>query len=262
MGTSVSLGAIAQIQEAGGRSQIPHTLGQRVQTVTSAVRGRSVSEFAADAQARVAREVPMPPGTFIVFTGEAQERARAQQALLADTALAIAGIALLLWLALGSGRLVALVLLNLPFALLGGVAAVLLTGAELSLGSLVGFVTLLGITLRNSIMLVSHYLHLVRNEGAAWDGQTAMRGAGERLVPILMTACVTALALLPLALRSGEPGNEVEGPMAIVILGGLVTSTVLNLLVLPTLALRFGRLDASPRHDRDPAATLSATGGM
>ncbi len=128
--------------------------------------------------------------------------------------------------------------------------AVLSTGADLSLGSLVGFVTLFGITLRNSIMLVSHYEHLVHDEGMTWGPEAALRGAKERLVPILMTASVTALALLPLAIRSAEPGNEVEGPMAIVIVGGLVTSTIMNLLVLPALSLRFGRF--APSRGSDP----------
>jgi Cu/Ag efflux pump CusA len=118
---------------------------------------------------------------------------------------------------------------------------VLLTGAVLSIGALVGFVTLFGITLRNAIMLISHYRHLVEVDGLAWDKTTAIRGAAERLAPILMTALVTGLGLLPLALTSGAPGNEIEGPMAAVILGGLVTSTALNLLILPTLALRYAR---------------------
>ena len=111
------------------------------------------------------------------------------------------------------------------------------------MGSLVGFVTLFGITTRNGIMLLSHYEHLVRDEGQLWNAATAVRGAGERLVPILMTALVTALGLLPLAIGSGEAGREIEGPMAIVILGGLATSTVLNLLVLPTLALKYGKFE-------------------
>ena len=111
----------------------------------------------------------------------------------------------------------------------------------LTIGSLVGFVTLFGITTRNSIMMLSHFEHLVNEEGVAWGPEAVMRGASERLMPILMTAMVTGLALLPLALGSGEAGREIEGPMAIVILGGLITSTTLNLLVLPTLALRYGR---------------------
>jgi Cu/Ag efflux pump CusA len=144
-------------------------------------------------------------------------------------------------------------LVNLPMALAGGVLAVYLTSlmgeageGGLTMGSLVGFVTLFGITTRNAIMLISHYQHLVAQEGAAWNLETAIRGASERLVPILMTAAVTALGLLPLALGSGEAGREIEGPMAIVILGGLLTSSVLNLLVLPTLALRCAHVPPAP----------------
>ncbi|MGV8920594.1 MAG: efflux RND transporter permease subunit [Pseudomonas sp.] len=126
-------------------------------------------------------------------------------------------------------------------------------GGNLSLGSLVGFVTLFGITLRNSIMLISHYSNLVNEEGMTWGPETARRGAAERLVPILMTAVVTALGLLPLALASGAAGNEIEGPMAIVILGGLVTSTALNLLV----ALHFGRFEK--RTEEFPAVVAPAS---
>jgi Cu/Ag efflux pump CusA len=136
-----------------------------------------------------------------------------------------------------------LVLANLPFALVGGVLAVFATGGLLTVGSMVGFVTLFGITMRNSMMMISHFEHLVNHEGLVWNRDAAIQGASERLIPILMTAIVTALGLLPLAIGSGEPGREIEGPMAVVILGGLLTSTALNLLVLPTLALRFGRFD-------------------
>jgi Cu/Ag efflux pump CusA len=141
----------------------------------------------------------------------------------------------------------AITFMNLPFALFGGVIAVLATGGWLSLGSLVGFVTLFGITLRNSIMLVSHYQHLVEAEGVVWSKETALRGAQERLPSILMTALVTALGLLPLALGSGQPGREIEGPMATIIVGGLVTSTLLNLVILPTILLHYGRFGARGR---------------
>ena len=150
----------------------------------------------------------------------------------------------LLLLAFGSLRHTLLTSINLPFALIGGVVAVLATGGWLSLGSVVGFVTLFGITLRNSIMLVSHYQHLVEGEGRAWNMETALLGAEERLPSILMTALVTGLGLLPLALGSAEPGREIEGPMAIIIVGGLMSSTVLNLLVLPTVMRRYGRFGA------------------
>src|SRR4029077_17733220 len=149
----------------------------------------------------------------------------------------------LLYIAFNNLRNLLITFLNLPFALIGGVVAVLATGGWLSLGSLVGFVTLFGITLRNSIMLVSHYQHLVQVEGLPWDAETALKGAAERLPSILMTALVTALGLLPLALGSGEPGREIEGPMSIIIVGGLLTSTVLNLLVLPTILVHFGKFE-------------------
>jgi Cu/Ag efflux pump CusA len=149
---------------------------------------------------------------------------------------------------LANGRNLALILANLPFALVGGVAAVFVIGGSLSVGAMVGFVTLFGITVRNSIMMISHYEHLLTIEGQEWNLATAIRGASERLIPICMTALVTALGLLPLALGSGEPGREIEGPMAIIILGGLLTSTALNLLVLPTLALRYSRFSAAPTH--------------
>ena len=131
-----------------------------------------------------------------------------------------------------------------------GTLSVYATGSVLTLGSLVGFVTLFGIATRNAVMLVSHYDHLVRVEGATWDRATAVRGASERLGPILMTALVTALALLPLAVGSGDPGREIEGPMAVVILGGLLTSTLLSLVVLPVLAVHVlpSRATAVPDH--------------
>lgn len=239
-GMTVPLKQLADIAQSIGRYQIQHSGGQRLQTITASVRGRAVSEFATEAQLRIAREIAFPKGTYAVFTGEAQARAQSQHDLLVNAIVAGIGIVLLLFMALQGTRALLLVLANLPFALVGGVVTVLVTGGNLTLGSLIGFVTLFGITLRNSIMLISHYEHLVTQEGMIWGSETANRGAAERLVPILMTALVTALGLLPLALYSGEPGNEIEGPMAIVILGGLMTSTVLNLLVLPTLALRFG----------------------
>jgi len=144
---------------------------------------------------------------------------------------------------MGNCRNLILVLINLPFALVGGVLAVFVSGGWLSIGSLVGFVTLFGITLRNSIMMISHYEHLISVEGMTWGLEAAIRGASERLTPILMTALVTGFGLLPLAIGSGDPGREIEGPMAMVILGGLATSTTLNLLVLPALALRYGNFE-------------------
>jgi Cu/Ag efflux pump CusA len=179
----------------------------------------------------------------VEFAGTAAAQAQSRRDLLVHSLLAGLGIVLLLSVVMGSYRNLLLVLANLPFALVGGVLAAWATGGNLSLGSLVGFVTLFGITLRNSIMMISHYEHLVGVEGMTWGLNAALRGASERLAPILMTALVTGLGLLPLAIGSGDPGREIEGPMAIVILGGLLTSTALNLLVLPALALRYGRFE-------------------
>jgi Cu/Ag efflux pump CusA len=197
----------------------------------------------------------MPKGTYAVFSGESEARSQSRRDLLAYGAMAAVGIALLLFLALRSRRAVVLVMGNLPFALVGGVLSVAFSGGDLSLGGMVGFVTLFGISLRNSIMLISHYEHLVQVDGIPWGMEAAVRGASERVIPILMTALVTALALLPLALSSGAAGNEIEGPMAIVILGGLATSTLLNLIVLPTLALRYGRFERDTL--TEPQATSS-----
>jgi len=243
----VPLGQLADIYQTAGRYVVLHEGAQRVQTITCNVGGRDVNSFVTDAQRRIAAEIKLPTGAYLEFGGTAAGEARSRHDLLVHALLAGLGIILLLSIVMGSGRNLLLVLLNLPFALVGGVLAVFGFGGMLSLGALVGFVTLFGITLRNSIMLISHYEHLVAIEGQTWGPETALRGASERLAPILMTALVTGLGLLPLAIGSGDPGREIEGPMAIVILGGLITSTVLNLLVLPTLALRFGRFGENNR---------------
>ena len=156
-------------------------------------------------------------------------------------ALALLGVLLVIYSDFGSWRLTLIVAFTLPFALVGGMVGVLVTGGVLSLGSLVGFVTVLGIAARNGIMLVSHYRHLEDAEGEPFGPSLVQRGSEERLAPILMTALATGLALLPLVVSGLKPGHEVEYPLAVVILGGLVTSTLLNLFLLPPLYLRFGR---------------------
>ncbi len=244
-GNYVALRQLANIYETSGRYIIGHEGARRIEAVTCDVQG-NMNSFLRTARARLAR-ISFPPGTYVAFGGAAQAQARAYHELIINSLLAALGIILLLSLVMGNYRNLLLVLVNLPFALVGGIFAVWITGGDLSLGALVGFVTLFGITLRNSIMLISHYEHLVGVERMNWGLDAALRGASERLAPILMTALVTGLGLLPLALGSGDPGREIEGPMAIVILGGLITSTVLNLLVLPTLSLRFGRFQ--PRRE-------------
>ena len=246
-GARLPLRELADVFTTSGRPSILHEGGRRRQTVTCGVSGRDVTSFVADARRAVAAKVSFPAGTYAAFSGAAEAKEKAQRELLLHSGIAAVGILLLLSIVFHNWRNLLLVLVNVPFALVGGVLAVWLTSllapgeSSLTIGSLVGFVTLFGITTRNSIMMISHFEHLVTVEGMTWGPEAVMRGAAERLMPILMTATVTGLGLLPLALGTGEAGREIEGPMAIVILGGLLTSTALNLLVLPTLALRYGR---------------------
>jgi CzcA family heavy metal efflux pump len=242
-GNYVPLGQVATIYEASGRFIVLHDGARRVQAITLNVSGRDLNAFIKEARTQILAKVKFPAGAYFEFAGTAAAQAQSRRDLLTHSLLAGLGILLLLSVVMMNFRNLLLVLANIPFALVGGVLAVFAMGGTLSLGPLVGFITLFGITLRNSIMMISHYEHLVGVEGMNWGVEAAIRGASERLAPILMTATVTGLGLLPLAIGSGDPGREIEGPMAIVILGGLVTSTALNLLVLPTLALRYGKFE-------------------
>jgi Cu/Ag efflux pump CusA len=221
-------------------NEISRENASRKLDITANVRGRDLGSVARDVE-RVVSALPFASGYHPEFLGEYEAQRSSRQRLITLGALSLLGIFLILHLDFGTFRLAGLVFGSLPFALVGGVAAVLLSGAVLSLGSLVGFVTVLGIAARNGIMLVSHYRHLETEESVPFGRELVLRGALERLSPILMTALVTSLALLPLAMWGDKPGHEIEHPMAIVILGGLISSTVLNLFLMPALYLRYGR---------------------
>lgn len=240
-GKLLHLKDIAFITQENGRSKILHAGAKRIQTVTSNVEDRDIASFNAEIRKRIKSDIQLHQGNYLEFTGEAEANAQSREDLLVHSILAGVAIFLMLYIAFGRLRNLLLTFVNLPFALIGGVIAALLTGGWISLGSLVGFVTLFGITLRNSIMMVSHFQHLIDEENCIWGLETCIRGATERLPSILMTALVTGLGLLPLAAGSNQPGREIEGPMATIIVGGLVTSTILNLLILPTIMLHFGR---------------------
>lgn len=243
-GAYVPVRELADIREASGRYGVLHIGGRRQQTVTANTGDADVGAFTRRVEAKL-NSLSLPSGVAVTVEGAAAAQAKSARTLLVNSLLAGAGMVLLLSLTIPLFRNLSLVLLNLPFAMVGGILALFLTGGIASLGALVGFVTLFGITLRNAIMMVSHYDLLTMSEQHPWDLDTAIEGAADRLSPILMTTLATALGLLPLALGSGEPGREIEGPMAIVILGGLFSSAALNLLALPGLALHFGRFGSA-----------------
>lgn len=244
-GAAVRLGDIADIAIVPAPNEVKRENGQRRLDVTMNVAQADLGTVAKAVNTAVAK-VPFATGYHPQLLGEYAALKEARGRLWSIGALCLIGILLLVWIEFRSRRITALVGVSLPFALVGGVVAVALTGGILSLGSLVGFVTVIGIAARNGIMLLSHYQHLERHEGMAFGRELVLRGAEERLIPILMTAACAGLALVPLILAGNAPGHEIEHPMAIVILGGLISSTALNLLLLPALYARYGKERPAP----------------
>ena len=239
-GGLVPLGSVAHVEVTPTPNEITREGGSRRIDVTSNVAGRDLGAVARDISSRVAA-LSFPAGYYAEVLGEYAEREASSTRLRLLGVGALAAIFLILLGDFGSPRLAALVFLTLPFALVGAIVATFLTGGVLSLGSLVGLVTVVGISARNGIMLVSHYRHLELSEGVPFGRELVVRGAEERLAPILMTALATGLALVPIVLGGSRAGYEIEHPLAVVILGGLVTSTLLNLFIVPALYLRYGR---------------------
>jgi CzcA family heavy metal efflux pump len=239
-GGMVPLGSVSSVAVTPTPNEITRENGSRRIDVTSNVRDRDLGAVARDIQAQLAG-LSFPQGYYSEVLGEYAERQASSNRLTLLSVLAVAAIFLILLADFGSPRVATLVFLTLPFALVGAIVAAFMTGGVLSLGSLVGLVTVIGISARNGIMLISHYQHLEREEGAAFGRELILRGSEERLAPILMTALATGLALVPIVMGGTRAGYEIEHPLAVVILGGLVTSTVLNLFILPALYLKFGR---------------------
>jgi CzcA family heavy metal efflux pump len=238
--SQVRLGDVADVLIVAAPNEIKRENASRRLDVTCNVKDRDLGSVAREIEEKV-RVIPFDREYHPEFLGEYAARRESTRRLYALAVLALVGIVLLLFTDFGAWRPTLLVTLTIPFALVGGVFAVVLTGGVVSLGSLVGFVTVLGIAARNGIMMVSHFRHLETDEKVPFGVGLILRGAEERLVPILMTALATGLALLPLALTGNKPGQEIEYPLAVVILGGLFTSTVLNLFLLPPLYALFGR---------------------
>jgi CzcA family heavy metal efflux pump len=239
IGGPVPISQVARISLGQDRYSIEHEGGQRRISVTFNVSNASLRQVVQQAEQRIAGSVALPHGVFTEFTGAAEAEAQTRNELILYSSLALALIVVILFVSFHWRANSWLVLANLPFSLIGSVLAIAVSGIGISLGSVVGLVTVFGVSARNAILQLAHYEHLVEVEGSHWSTDLVIRGANERLVPILMTAAVTALGLAPLAFGSNQPGQEIEGPMAITVLGGLLSSTLLNLFLLPALAQRY-----------------------
>ncbi|MDR3635828.1 MAG: efflux RND transporter permease subunit [Isosphaeraceae bacterium] len=261
LGTHVPLGDVAEVAIVPAPNEIKHEGATRRIDVTCNVEGRDLGSVARAIEEKV-KAIEFPAEHHPEFLGEYAAREESRRRLLALAVLSLLGVLLVIHSDFRTIRLTVLVFITLPFALIGGVFGAVWGGGVLSLGSLVGFVTVLGIAARNGIMLVSHYRHLEEEEGEPFGLNLVLRGSEERLAPILMTALATGLALVPLAIAGNKPGHEIEHPMAAVILGGLVTSTVLNLFLMPALYLAFGRVrgGARPWREEDEALAAFANG--
>ena len=238
----IPLSQVAHVVATEDRYSIQHDGGQRRVSITFNVGNGSLQHIVQQAHQSIARSVKLPTGVFIEFSGAAAAEAQTRTELFLYSGLALALIVMILFVSFHWRANSWLVLANLPFSLIGSVLAIAVTGIGISLGTVVGLVTVFGVSARNAILQLAHYEHLVEVEGAQWNLDVVIRGANERLVPILMTAAVTALGLAPLAIGMNRPGQEIEGPMAVTVLGGLLSSTLLNLFVLPALAHRYVRI--------------------
>jgi Cu/Ag efflux pump CusA len=241
-GARVPLAALGEIRNDRAPYYISRENVQRKMVVMANVAGRDLASVVDDIRRKAASEVKLPTGYHIEYGGQFESAEAAGQALLVLGAVVTTGIFLLLFVAFGTARDALIVMLNLPLAMIGGIVGVFVSGGILSVASIIGFITLFGIATRNGVMMITHVHHLAEHEGVGDALMAVKRGAEERLVPILMTALAAGLALVPLALAAGEPGSEIQAPMAIVILFGLASSTMLNMIVVPALYLRFGAL--------------------
>jgi CzcA family heavy metal efflux pump len=245
----VRLTDLADVRIKATPNHIDRERQSRKIDVTANVAGRDIGSVAADVQ-KIVSQVAMPLGYRAEVLGEAAERSAASSRLLMYSLIAAAIVFILLQTTFGTWRLTVLAFVTLPMALAGGAISAYYTGGVLSLGSLVGFLTVLGISARNAIMMISHFQHLEREEGERFGPNLVLRGAVERLSPIMMTALATAFALAPMLVSGNIPGQEIEYPMALVITGGILSATLVNLFVVPSLYLRFANGLASQSADQ------------
>jgi Cu/Ag efflux pump CusA len=243
-GTQIPVSAVATIENLPGPNQILRENTQRRIVISANTGGRDLGSVVGEMQERIGAQVNLPPGYFIEFGGQFQASQEATRTLSTLTLFSLVAIFFLLIKALGDWRVALQVMLNIPLALIGAVIAMQITGGVFSIATLVGFISLVGITSRNGIMMISHYLHLMREEGEDFTEQMIIRGSLERLVPVMMTALTAGLSLIPFILAADAPGKEILHPLAVVVLGGILTSTLLDQMVTPAVFYKFGKPSA------------------
>jgi Cu/Ag efflux pump CusA len=240
VGGAIPLEMVAEVRVDRGPNVISRENVQRKIVIQANVAGRDLRGAVEEIRSKLDTGLELPHGYFVELGGQFESEARATRTVALLSLVSLLAIVVALTMEFSSFRQAVLVMVNLPLALIGGIVSVLLTEGIISIASLVGFITLFGIAVRNGVLMVSHYNHLIEKEGLAL-ADAVVQGSLERLNPILMTAMTTGLALIPLALAGDKPGSELESPMAIVILGGLVSATLLNLVVVPALYVKWGR---------------------
>lgn len=243
-GRRVLLKDVADVYEATGPNEINRENSQRRIVISGNISGRDLASMVGEIQNRIQTNVQFPEGYYVIYGGQFESQQAATRNVLLFGSLAIFGIALVLFGHFRSKAITAQIMATIPLAFVGGIGLLFVTDRTVTVASLVGFITLCGVASRNGIMMISHYLHLMKQEGEGFTREMIIRGSQERLVPVMMTALVASLALLPLVFAKGQPGSEVLHPVAVVIVGGLITSTLLDVIVTPVLFYRFGRRSA------------------
>lgn len=239
-GKMVPLGSVAKIDEAKGPNTINRENSQRRIVVYSNVSGRDLVSTVTEIQKKITEQVKLPAGYYVTYGGQFESQAQASRLIFLLSLISFSGMFAVLYMHFKSTMFTAQIMLNIPFAFIGAVTGILLTGGTFSIATMVGFITLTGIAARNGIMMIAHYLHLMEHEGEKFDLQMIIRGTQERIIPVLMTALTASLALVPLLLGAGQPGREILHPVAVVIFSGIFTSTLLDLIVTPLVFWKFG----------------------
>ena len=243
-GQSILVSDVADVYETTGPNEINRENGLRRMVISANVSKRDLGSLMNEIQKRVSEQLKLPEGYYVTYGGQFENQQRATKKIIIFGIIALIGIAMLLYSHFKSTSIAMQIMATIPLAFIGGILFLFVTGSSLTVAGMVGFITLCGMASRNAIMMITHYLHLMKHEGEGFTKEMIIRGSQERLIPVLMTASVAALALLPLVFAKGQPGSEILNPVALVIVGGLISSTLLDIIVTPTLFYKFGRKSA------------------